>query len=160
MPALIDNYSALECLTEAHPKVVNVRYITEVHRPIMSSTIISFHSEQRMNQRILNLLKEYSQLQENWDDDGAMIPDANALNNAQFLAHLLENHGQAIFHAAPGPNGEIMLDLRNSRKTKSLEIIFYPQKAVSVFFSAEGKPIQEQFDFQNLPKLLQWLNQK
>jgi len=106
------------------------------------------------------LLKEYAQLQVNWDDAGAMAPSIYALNNAQFLANLLEKHGQSVFHAAPGPNGEIMLDLRNTRKSKSLEIIFYSHKAVSVQFPEEGRPIQEDFDFQNLPMLLQWLNKK
>jgi hypothetical protein len=160
MPALIDNYSALECMEESRPKVANLRYVTEVHFPSTSSTIVSFHSKPRMNQRIFNLLKEYSQLQENWDEDSAMAPSADALNKARFLANLLEKHGQTIFHAAPGPNGEIMLDLRNNRKKRSLEIIFYSHKTVSVQFPEEERPIQETFDFLYLPNLLQWLNQK
>ncbi len=160
MPALIDNYTPLGYVTETHPRVVNVCYTTDIHRPISSSTIVSFSSEKGINQRILNLLNEYKQLSDNWDEDGAMAPNGSAINFAFFLTKALERHGQAIFHAAPGPNGEIMLDIRNSKNSKSLEIIFYADRAVSVFFPEDGKPTQQPFDFQNLPQLLQGLNQK
>jgi hypothetical protein len=160
MPALIDNYTAIECVTETHPKLINVRYITEVHRPISSSTIVSIYAETGINQRIIKLLDDYKQLNDNWDADGAMAPSRSAINLALFLTRTLEKHGQSMFHAAPGPHGEIMLDIRNSKNTKSLEIIFYADRAVSVLFPEDGKPTQQSFDFHNLPHLLQCLNQK
>ena len=160
MPALIDNYSAFECATQSQPRVANVRYVTEICRPTTSSTILTFYSEQIKNQRILNLLKEFSILQNNWDEDGALAPNADVLKNASYLAILLGIQGQSIFHAAPGPNGELMLDIRNHKRNRSLEIIFYPHKAVAVTFPKEGKPDQMDFEFGKLPELLQWLNQK
>lgn len=160
MPALIDNYTALECVTETNPGVVNVRYITEIHRPVSSSIVFSFSYERGINQRIIKLLDEYKLLTDNWDEDGALAPSRSAINSAMFLTRALEKHGQAIFHAAPGPNSEIMLDIRNNKNTKSLEIIFYSDRAVSVFLPEYENPSQQPFDFQNLPKLLQWLNQK
>lgn len=160
MQALINNYTAIECGVETYPKVANIHYETEVHRSVSSSIIISFSSESGINQRILNLLNEYAQLKNNWDNDDAEVPSKKVLDSASFLTKTLEKHGQKIFHAAPGPNGEIMLDIRNVQNTKSLEIIFYADRAVSVLFAQEEKPTQKPFDFQNLPQLLQWLNQK
>jgi len=160
MPALIDNYTAIECVTETKPRVANVRYITEIHRHLTSSIIFSFTHQIGVNHRIVKLLEEYKSLENNWDEDGAPTPSSEALNKSLFLTKTLEKRGQAIFHTAPGPNGEIMLDIRNSKNTKSLEIIFYEDRAVAVLFPESEKPSQQVFDFQNLPEILQWLNQK
>lgn len=160
MPALIDNYTALECIPETQPLVANVRYITEMHRPMSSSIIFSFTHQIGVNYRIIKLLEDYKLLENNWDEDDADAPSVEALNKSLFLTKTLEKRGQAIFHAAPGPNGEIMLDIRNSKNTRSLEIIFYADRAVAVMFPEEGRPTQHSFDFQQLPEFLQWLNQK
>lgn len=160
MPALIDNYTAIECVIETHPRVASVRYTTELYRSVASSITVSVDSKKGINQRILSLLNEFKTLEDNWDEEDAEAPNHLALSSAIYLTKLLEKHGQAIFHAAPGPNSEIMLDVRNNKNTKSLELIFYADRAVSVFFPKDGNPSQQPFDFQNLPELLQWLNQK
>ena len=160
MPVLIANYSPVGYATKMHPEIAHVRYTTDSYRPSVSSIVVSFSDEAGVNQRILNLLKEYAQLPDNWDEDDAVAPAQSAIKQAYFLTRVLEKHGQPIFHAAPGPNGEIMLDMRNRSKTKSLEIIFYADRAVSVLFPEEGKPTQDTFDLEKLPQLLQWLNQK
>jgi hypothetical protein len=160
MPALIDNYTALDCVTETQPRVANVRYVSEIHKPITSSITVSFSYQIGVNNRIVKLLEEYKLLENNWDEDDAVAPSAVALNKSLLLTKILEMRGQPVFHAAPGPNCEIMLDIRNSKNTKSLEIIFYADRAVAVKFPEEGRPSQQHFEFQQLPDLLQWLNQK
>jgi hypothetical protein len=52
-----------------------------------------------------------------------------------------------------------MLDLRNNKNSKSLEIILYNTKAVTVKFPEVGNPTQENFKIESLPELLKWLNQ-
>lgn len=160
MAVSIDNYSTGGYTTKMDPEIADVRYITETYRPSVSSIIVSFSDEVGVNQRILHLLQEYAQLQDNWDEEDALAPDQIAIQNAFFLTRVLEKHGQPIFHAAPGPNGEIMLDIRDRFKTKSLEIIFYPDRAISVLFPEDRKPTQAAFEFEKLPQLLQWLNQR
>ena len=160
MQALIDNYTAFECVNETKPRFANDRYITETHPTLTSSIIFSFIPQIGINHRIVRLLEEYKSLEKNWDEDGAIAPSTKALNNSMFLTKTLEKRGQAIYHTAPGPNGEIMLDIRNGKNTKSLEIIFYEDRAVAVLFPEREKPSQQVFDFQNLPVILQWLNQK
>lgn len=114
-----------------------------------------------MNGRIFNLLKEFETLHDNWDEDDAVTPDSLAISRAKYVTHILENAGQSLFSAAPGPNGEVMLDLRNKENARSVEIIFYPNRSVAVFFPAEGSaiPFQKEFDVTELPKILEWLNQ-
>lgn len=159
MPALINNYTTTQPTVARQPNTVIV-WISPLTQPINSSITISWENHIGLNNKILKLLEDYSLLHDNWDEDGGIAPTNNVIKNAKFIAAVLEKHGQPIFHAAPGPNGEIMLDIRNRMNNKSLEIIFYANRAVAVLFPAEGKPTQQSFDFQQLPELLKWLNQK
>jgi len=159
MPALINNYTTEAPLLTCRPNTVIVCCVPQ-EQSINSSITISWGNQIGLNNRILKLLDEYSTMRENWDEDGGLPPTNDVIKEAKFIASVLEKHGQSIFHAAPGPNGEIMLDLRNYKKSRSLEIIFYSHKAVSVLFPEVGRPIQEPFNSQNLSNLLQWLNQK
>ncbi len=127
---------------------------------IPTSASIRFSREPRFfkNLRILRLLKEYENFQENWAGDDSPAPNQNTINSAKSLTYLLSQHGQPIYHAAPGPNGEIMLDIRNTNRTKSLEIIFYPTRNIVALFPAGGSPTQKAFQTEELPSLLTWLN--
>lgn len=108
------------------------------------------------NSRILNLLDEITLLKDNWDGDGAKAPDSNALQATRAIIHTMNSMGQSIFHIAPGPLGEIMLDFRN--KNKSFELIFYPDKWKYVTFSETEKSKQGSFDIESFSELLSWLN--
>jgi hypothetical protein len=159
MPALINNYTTTQPTVACQQNTVIVRYLHQ-NLPINNSIIISWENQIGLNNKILKLLDDYSLLRDNWDEEGGIAPTNNVIKKAKFIAAVLEKHGQPIFHAAPGPNGEIMLDLRNNKKSRSLELIFYPHKTVSVLFPEEGKPTQHIFDDQKLPNLLQWVNKK
>jgi len=156
MPALINNYTAVEPIL---PLLANARYFME-ERKVTSSIVIGGRRPIELNNRIHKLLDEYSQLENNWDDDNAIAPDIKVIQKAKNLTILLERHGQGIFHCAPGPNGEIMLDIRNSNKSKSIEIILYSDHSVVVSFPEQGRPTQENFYFDHLPVYLNWLNQQ
>ena len=111
-----------------------------------------------LNSRILKLLEEFSLLTDNWDEDDALAPKLKVIDNAKYLTKLLEKHGQPIYHTAPGPNGEIMLDIRNEFYKRSLEVIIYQNRTVVVVFPEKGSPVQSDFDLTRLPDLLSWLN--
>jgi hypothetical protein len=115
----------------------------------------------RPNGRIFNLLREFETLRDNWDEDVAIAPDSLAIAQARYVTQVLENAGQPVFSAAPGPNGEVMLDLRNPEKSRSVEIIFYPERSTAVYFPEEVKriPFQKEFDLTELSAILEWLNQ-
>jgi len=156
MPALISSYSTNAPAYTTRPTVELEYYKTTPERN--SSITLNWLEEIGINARIHKLLKEFSKLNDNWDGDDAIAPTPIVLKKAQFITTLLEKHGQPIYHATPGPNGEIMLDIRNSRKTKSLELIFYPSKSIAVRFPDNGDPSQMNFDYSNLPELLEWIN--
>ena len=67
------------------------------------------------NERVLRLLVEFKSLRNNWDNEGALAPDQAAIYQAERLVKLLQIPGEKVFHAAPGPNGEVMIQL--PRKT-------------------------------------------
>ncbi len=112
-----------------------------------------------MNQTIISLLKDYGELEDNWDGEGAKKPNLFSLNQAIYLTEELTNLNQNIYHVAPGPNGEIMLNIRNENNSKSIEIIFYENISIQVLFSDNNKPIQDSFEFTKLNNLLNWLNE-
>ena len=127
-------------------------------RPVnLSSTIITQAHQFALNARINQLLNEYELLKDNWDEDDAKAPSKKSIFHARFLTDLFNKHGQQIYHAAPGPNGEVMLDLRNKDKNKSVEFIFYKDKAVYVSISPKGHK-QDFFDDEKLPEIMNWLN--
>jgi len=125
---------------------------------IASSTIITFAHQYVLNARINQLLIEFESLENNWDEDDALAPLKDSIFKAKFLTALFNKHGQQIYHAAPGPNGEIMLDVRNKQKNKSIEFIFYSNKSVYVSISSEEKPNQGNFNEDKLPEIMNWLN--
>ncbi|WP_033417690.1 hypothetical protein [Cytophaga aurantiaca] len=159
MQVLIDNYTTNEPSTLSNPNVARIWYKTDV-QPLSSSITITLKHQIGLNNRIHKLLREFSVLEDNWDENDSIAPIESVIKQAKFITSLLEKHGQPIFHAAPGPNGEIMLDIRNKKKDRSLEIIFYPLKSVVVLFPERGTPDQQIFTINNLPYLLEWLNQK
>ncbi|MFN0035498.1 MAG: hypothetical protein ACKVUS_10535 [Saprospiraceae bacterium] len=110
----------------------------------------------QFNERVLPLLDEFKTLKENWDEEGALPPSPAVIRRAEELVRSLQITGQKIFHVAPGPNGEIMVDLRENEK--SIEILFYPNKARFVQFPAVGQPTTGDFNDDQLPKILKWLN--
>jgi hypothetical protein len=140
-------------------------YLTEhkfYARPLVASITVAFFllNEISLNTKIMRLLDEYATLKENWDEDDAKAPFKDAIIQAKYITSLLSKHGQSIYHAAPGPNGEVMLDIRNKMNTKSIEIVFYHERSVVVTFPENHKPSQFQFEDSALPGLLEWLNHK
>jgi hypothetical protein len=109
-----------------------------------------------LNEHVRRLLNEFKYLSDNWDQDGAAKPAESVITQALGLVETLEASAQKVFHVAPGPNGEIMVDLRAN--DKSVEIIFYPDKSVYVMFPANGKPSQGEYSDEYLPNILKWLN--
>lgn len=157
MSALINSFTPHAILVITMPTVDFVKLPHNLKTTIASTTITT-SGEFGLNVRIHKLLEEFSSLTDNWDEDGALAPDTSVLKRAESLTTLLEKHGQPIFHTAPGPNGEVVLDIRNKAKSRSVEIIFYNTRTTVVYFPSEGSPYQEPFDIQNLPKILEWLN--
>ena len=160
MPALIDNYSSTAQFISAWP-LSSVRGHKIEDSPTSSASLIIMYGDQYiLNGKIMNLLEEFVTLGDNWDDESAKAPSIIAIEKAKAITSLLDKHGQKIFHTAPGPNGEIMIDIRSKNNAKSIEIIFYSNFSIAVKFPDQGAAEQSAFNTPDLPDLLTWLNQK
>lgn len=160
MPVLTDNYTTHYQQSSDYPTFFRKPRFGFINETPVSSLVLSNPTPFCTNHRILELLDEFELLDANWDQDEAMKPSFKAIENARFITQLLGKHGQQVYHAAPGPNGEIMLEIRNKRKSRSLELVFYNNRSVAVKFSEEYQPQQLPFSNELLPGLLNWLNSK
>lgn len=154
MTDLIDSYATLEAPPTASFTVQPLRKTMS----LAYSTVFTSVDDRAfsLNERALRLLDEFKWLPANWDEDDAMAPSAKAIQMAESLVYLLQRTGQKVYHVAPGPLGEIMVDLRENGK--SVEILFYPDKARYVYFPREGNPEQGEYRPDVLPQILKWLH--
>ncbi len=98
-------------------------------------------------------------LEYNWDENGAIPPCSEVIQVAKGILHSMNAVGQEIYNVAPGPKGEIMLDLRSGNK--SLEVIIYPDNMKFVKFSTSEPPAQGSFTPGLLfTDLIAWLNEQ
>lgn len=115
-----------------------------------------------INIRIENLLNSMEQLEDNWDEDDAIIPDSSCLKFAKDIVSRMDKLGQYIYQIAPGPNGEVMLDFRKGDK-KMLCLTFHPRMRTfaTVFRTGsidDNEYTNGDFTMEKLPELLDWLN--
>lgn len=105
--------------------------------------------------KMLGRLEEFKSLRENWDSYHASSPSESAIRQAEKMVRRLDREGVPFFFTAPGPNGEIMLELK--RMNRAAEIYFYAD-APSDFVLFEGnRPVEEGFSEQNLQKIIQFI---
>lgn len=155
MEALISNYTEKE---NHRPQIAKsgfrLGFITK-----RTNAIVVYESRAiGLNYRIFNLLRSFKKLENNWDLDDAIAPNNIAINRAKALVTLFQSIGQKIYHTAPGPNGEIMLDLRSVNNNKSIEFIIYQDKINVVFIPEKELPQQCNFDIKSIENYLNWLN--
>jgi len=166
MPILFDNY---QVATLDKPAIVNTYSLTDswvnqrdgknwFNASPTSSVVVSEMNATTLNRHVTNLLDEFSTLQDNWDEDDAVAPNLETLNRVKQIVNVLSKNSQKIFHAAPGPYGEIMLDLRNENDSKQMEFIFYSNRSVVVFSENTSVPTQDSFSKEKLQEYLMWLN--
>lgn len=156
MQALLDSYTKIEA---TKPLVAEIRFLHDSNNG-NSGIVIPENTTSLLNARIEKLLSEISELQDNWDGDDAAAPKKETITNAKNIFWFLSSRGQAIYHVAPGPNGEIMMDIRNSNGTGSLEIVFYFGRTTLVYFPENGSPTQDAFSKEGFIKYLELLNKK
>lgn len=134
-------------LTERRPDKIN-------SISIGVRNISNFQHE--LNSRHLAALKNMEELTDNWDNELAIAPSQNVIRKVTAFIDIMNRIGQNVWTVAPGPSGEIMVDLRSD--DRSLEILFYEDKSKFVTFSPIEIPTQGGFEENDLQELLYWLN--
>ena len=160
MPALIDSYTPTTAEALSVRRTHAVAEIRVEQRPTLYSSLSMWPYdtyERRINYRSLRQIDSIATLEDNWDQDDAIAPSEQIVQQAKSLIILFDVVGQKVYNVAPGPDGEVMVDIRH--KQKSVEILFYPTKNKYVKFGQGVKPEQGLFDLTTLSHLMTWLNE-
>ena len=157
MPVLINSYSPVNHVEETRSKSAVIWHTGTTPVNTNNSIVLYQPKEFNCNLIIFKLIEDFEHLENNWDGDGALAIPNTVIKKAKSIIIFLDTMGLKVFHTAPGPNGEIMIDLRNRKNTKSLELIIYSTRNIAVKFPSDGKPEQHLFDILELPHFLNWL---
>jgi hypothetical protein len=136
---LIDPFIGVENKSEEIDTAISIR-------PIDSLTI--------ENYKIINSIKSFELLNENWDKEGARPIPTETINQSTKIVKHLDLSNINIYFASPGPNQEILLLVKNN--TKELEIIIYPNKQKFVKFSNNEFIDQGDLEVEKIPELVEW----
>ena len=94
--------------------------------PTNVSTILSSPKNDALyipnNAQQIQKIKSFLNLEENWDSYGAAPIIESCVYNAIDLVRRLDEKYQAVYFVAPGPNGEVLVELKAGER--SIEVIF------------------------------------
>lgn len=99
---------------------------------------------------------EFQRLPQDWDSYGAAPIQPQAAADAIDCIKQLDVYGMDVYQASPGPNGEIMLQMKEG--IREIEFLFYGQNSKYVTFLGNEYSSQGEFLLGILPELLTWLN--
>jgi hypothetical protein len=102
---------------------------------------------------MLAKLTAFKSLGENWDSYNAACPSETAIREAEKMVYRLDREGMPFFFTAPGPNGEIVLELKQCHT--SMEIFFYADAASDFILSDHDQILEEGLTEPNLQKTIQ-----
>jgi hypothetical protein len=117
-------------------------------------------NETTINDEAVEEISSYYELEDNWDDEGATAPNEVVIEKAISLVQILGSLGQWVYNVDAGPNGEVMVEIRNEDESKSIEFLFYNELSKVVrFFDGTGDehPFND-VNEQSILELLGWLN--
>lgn len=117
---------------------------------IRSAEIISF-----VNKLEIKNIKSFRNLKENWDSyDSALINELSIEKAISFIKEV-DGFDRDVYLTSPGPNGEVMVQLKNDHK--EIEFIFYPDKDKYVLFDNNKFINQSDYKKELLIELIEWL---
>ena len=125
-------------------------------RPPSSIVIVQWETLSEVARETLGKIKTFYNLRENWDSYGAEPPSKAALQNAFSFVKSVDKQRLPIFFTAPGPNGEVLVELKQG--DKSIEVTFEAD-GTSSYAKFEGVECVDENNLsdQNLYSLTTWL---
>jgi hypothetical protein len=91
---------------------------------------------------MLTKIEDFGLLQNNWDSYGAEPPIKEIIDRAKRFVRFSDTKRLPLFFTAPGPNGEIVVEL-NNKKDKDVEVYFNPEGGLEALFYLEKKLVEE-----------------
>lgn len=89
----------------------------------------------------------------NWDSYGAEKPSERAIVNALSFIRVIDAHGIPVYFTAPGPNGEIVVELRKGNY--EAEVYFHADNSNEVLIYEGDTCISEGRIDRLLPRILE-----
>jgi len=119
-------------------------------------TLRSLESISAVNKVEIQNIKSFRNLKKNWDSYGALPIDEISIEKSISFIKDVNNYDKNIYLTSPGPNSEVLVQMR--QKNKEIEFVFYPKKSKYVLFN--NSKFIEQSDYKKnvLPKLMEWLD--
>lgn len=108
------------------------------------------------NQSEINNVKGFRNLKENWDSYGAIPVDEVSIEKTIEFIKAVDLFDVDVYLTSPGPNGEVMAQLKN--RQKEIEFIFYPEKEKFVKFCENDFIEQGNYKDLDLSEFINWLD--
>ncbi len=109
-----------------------------------------------VNRLEIQKLKSYSQLEDNWDSYGAQKITEDIINQAIDLVGAIDKLDEEVYFSSPGPNGEILIQIKKGEK--EAELLLYRESSKYVTFDNAEFAKQGEFKTHILPEIIEWLN--
>jgi|AntAceMinimDraft_16_1070373.scaffolds.fasta_scaffold16417_2 hypothetical protein len=94
--------------------------------------------------KFISKLQSFKEYAENWDSYGAKKPSEIAINNAITLIKQLDENNLPIYFTAPGPNGEIIVELKKNKI--EIEVYFNPNGSNHIYLYENNNCLYDKKD--------------
>ncbi|MGA2408514.1 MAG: hypothetical protein ABSF81_17450 [Bacteroidales bacterium] len=108
------------------------------------------------SRNFIGRILSFKDLPENWDGYGAAKANKNAVSNAIDFIHKIAVYDNPIYFVAPGPNGEILIELKNEER--SVEIYFSDDESDEVILIGNGKTVFEGSVSKDFNKIISFIS--
>lgn len=135
MTVLIDNMPEHSSVTTWVGNTENQPYY------LVNSTVFEEPALSEKAKILWQKLDEFRLLEPNWDSYDAEVPCISAIHRAKHLIEQLDRLNLPLFFVAPGPNGEISIELK--RDGTSAEIILESDGEMALLISKNEELIKE-----------------
>lgn len=158
MKNLNEKYSIVFCDSGSNMSTSHFKFLN--HSDLNPSTIVSERNNlSPRNKMVVNKIQSFGDLEENWDSYDADIISKEVIDSSVRFVEKINQLNQDIYFAAPGPNGEISIELKSG--TKNAEMLIYPNKKHKhIFFNDDKFEGQGNISIQKIPEVIRWLFSK
>jgi hypothetical protein len=148
-----------DCGTSTVIPLVDERVYSRNNSYRPSTTIKLFFAIPELSKEAFNFIQKinsFSTLKDNWDSYGANKPNQEAIRNSIKIIKRLDLYNIKPYFTAPGPNGEVLVELKYS--SKFVEIYFNSDNTNEIYFYNQDECIEEGQINEMFDKLLEFID--
>lgn len=108
------------------------------------------------NKLEIQKIGSFSDLERNWDSYNAEELNSNTISKAIDIVKEIDILDEDVYFTSPGPNGEIMIQLK--KESKEVELIIYEDRTKYITFVNNEFVKQGSFSLNILSEIIEWLN--